>query len=326
MSQNDIFALKGITDIKSQTIGNEIQDNLIEFFDWSLLNIGNYFNVTIGELSPDGIDYSRLSPVKDRVFQPGEAWQGFRKNWVWQTSITYTPAPITTGNPAQPGIPGVYINDIFYDQNTVGEFAYKVDYHNGLVIFNTPISVISKVQAEYSYKYINMTYPSSVPWLQEIQSNSLEPTDGFLANEGTPWSKPVFNRVQLPMVAVELVANRRFKGFQLGGGQIANTGVIFHCIAEDEPTRNKIIDIFSLQNEKTIYLFNSNQIIDSDDFPISQNGSPISNAKDYKQLVTNYPYLKIRMTDCSVNKMEILNSSLYGGVIGMSIEVILLDI
>ena len=43
------MSLKGIDNVFVQTLNNEIQDNLIEYFDWGLLEKGNYFNVTLGE-------------------------------------------------------------------------------------------------------------------------------------------------------------------------------------------------------------------------------------------------------------------------------------
>ena len=38
----DYLKLKGIKDIKESTLNNEIQDGIIEYFDWALLGIGNY--------------------------------------------------------------------------------------------------------------------------------------------------------------------------------------------------------------------------------------------------------------------------------------------
>ena len=43
------FHLKGFDNVQDSTLNNEIQDNMVEFFDWALLKKGNYFNVTVGE-------------------------------------------------------------------------------------------------------------------------------------------------------------------------------------------------------------------------------------------------------------------------------------
>ena len=52
--------LKGFDSVFDSTLNNELQDNIVEFLDWSLLEKGNYMNVSLGELSSDGVDYSKL--------------------------------------------------------------------------------------------------------------------------------------------------------------------------------------------------------------------------------------------------------------------------
>ena len=80
--------LKGFTTVHQHTTSNDIQDNLVEFFDWSLLEKNNYFNSTLGELSPDSQDYSKLRLSKNENFTAGQVWEGHRENWVWQSGIS----------------------------------------------------------------------------------------------------------------------------------------------------------------------------------------------------------------------------------------------
>ena len=89
-----ISPLKGFNNVFEATLNNDIQDGLIEYFDWALLEKGNYFNVTKGELAPNGQDYSRLRLSSNDNFTKGKVWEGFRKNWVWQSGISYSPNPI----------------------------------------------------------------------------------------------------------------------------------------------------------------------------------------------------------------------------------------
>jgi hypothetical protein len=58
----DYLRLKGFNEIFDTTLNNELQDNVIEFLDWGLLEKGNYFNVTLNEQSPNNNDYSLLRP------------------------------------------------------------------------------------------------------------------------------------------------------------------------------------------------------------------------------------------------------------------------
>lgn len=314
--------IDGINSIFDTTLNNELQDNIVEFLDWGLLQKGNYFNVTLNEVSSDSLDYSILRRSGNDNFTDGVAWEGFRKNWVWQSGITYQPAPLVNTNAAYPGISGVYINDTFYPSNTTGQYAHKVDYYNGRVIFNNPIPTGSKVQAEYSYKYINIIYANNLPWLREIQYRTLEPNPSFININKGEFDLPAEMRVQLPAIAVEVVPRRTMRGYQLGGGQIVLTDVLFHCIAEDEITRNKLVDIISFQNEKTIYMFDSNRIANSGDMPLDYRGFPVSGALRYPDLIEKYPSKKLGFQNSTVQGMDLINTNFYAGIVRTTTEVI----
>jgi hypothetical protein len=314
--------LKGFDSVFDSTLNNDLQDNIIEFLDWGLLQKGNYMNVHLGELSPDGQDYSKLKLSSNPNYPPGKAWEGFRKNWVWQSGVSYDPPPIVGSNNSKPGISGVYINDTFYPSNITGQFSHHVDYYNGRIVFNTPISSGSKVQVEHSYKYINVLYANSLPWLSEIQKNSLNLDASFnILNKGK-YDIPAEARIQLPAIAVEIVPRRTFKGYQLGGGQYVDTDILLHCLAEDEYTRNKLVDIVSLQNDKKIYTFNSNKLAASGAFPLDYRGFPVSGAMRYPDLVENYNGGSIRFKNSIVQTMELYNSNFYAGIVRITLETI----
>jgi hypothetical protein len=318
--------LKGFNSVFDSTLNNDLQDNIVEFFDWALLEKGNYMNVHLGELSPDGQDYSRLKMSSNTNFPSGTAWEGFRKNWVWQSGISYNPAPIVGSNNTKPGISGIYVNDVFYESSTSGPYAHNVDYYNGRIIFNSPIPSGSKVQAEYSYKYINVLYANSLPWLSEVQKNSLDLDSSFnILNKGK-YDIPSEARVQLPAIAIEIVPRRTFKGYQLGGGQFIETDMIFHCLAEDEYTRNKLVDIISLQNDKNIYVFNSNTLANSGAFPLDYRGFPVSGAMRYPDLIYNYYGGTIRLKNSLVQNMELFNSNFFAGIVRITLDTIHLEI
>ena len=162
-----IFNLKGFDSVFDQTLNNELQDNIVEFLDWALLEKGNYFNVTLGETSPNGFDYSRLKPSSNKKYRTGTAWEGFRENWVWQSGVDYSPSPIVGTNHTYPGISGVYVDGNFKPIDSVGTYAHRVDYYEGTVVFDNPIPTGTKVQVEHSYKWINVVYANEVPWLRD---------------------------------------------------------------------------------------------------------------------------------------------------------------
>lgn len=314
--------LKGISDIHEYTLNNDIQDALVEYFDWALIDIGNYFNVELGEKSPDGYDYSRLKNSTDSRFSSGQAWEGFRKNWIWQSGVTYSPNPLVGDDDSNPGVSGVYVNDSYYSASTVGAYAHYIDHFNGRVVFDSPIPTGSKVQAEFSYKWVNVVYANSVPWLREIQQDTSEPNSDFFDKDKGKWNIPPESRLQLPAIAIEVVPTRKFVGYQLGGGQWVYTDVLFHCIAEDEITRNKLIDIVSLQNNKSIYLYNSNKINSNLEYPVDYRGKVNPSALRYPDMLNKYKSGKLRLTDGTVQNITTIGYDLYGGVVRFRTEYI----
>jgi hypothetical protein len=295
---------------------------MVEFLDWALLNKGNYFNVDLGELSPGGDDYSRLRLSSDPNYTSGRVWEGFRGNWVWQSGVTWSPSPLVGSDNAKPGISGVYVDNTFYLSNTVGTYAHHVDYFNGQVIFDTAIPTGSKVQAEYSYKWINIVYANSIPWLREVQYRSYDINSNFLTPGKGDWDTPPETRLQLPAIAVEIVPRRSTKGYQLGGGQWVYTDVLFHCLAESDLTRNELVDMISLQGDKQIPTFNSNGVAASGDFPIDYKGTPVSGALAFPKLVSRHQGASVRFLNPSIQGMDMINNNMYGGIVKITTEVI----
>lgn len=306
--------LQGFDNVFSNTLNNELQDNLVEFLDWGLLEKGNYYNVTLGELSPTNARYDILKLSPNPNYTSGVAWEGFRSNWVWQSGISYIPAPRVGTQVARPGISGVYVNSTFYPSSTTGTYAHGVDYYNGRVIFDNPIPTGSIVQAEYSYKYINVVYANSLPWIREIQHKSLD------LNNDVEFNTPNELRIQLPAIAVEISPRRTMRGYQLGGGQFVYTDVLFHCLAEDEFTRNKLLDIVSLQNDRAILTFNSNILAQSGAFPLNHLGMTGSGALRYPDLVNQYPRNHIMLKNVLVQPAVSINSNFYAGVVRLTVE------
>ena len=312
--------LRGFNSVFDSTLNNDIQDGLIEYFDWALLEKGNYFNSDLAELAPNGYDYSKLRMSSNDQYNSGQIWEGFRKNWIWQSGISYSPAPLVGTDNENPGISGVYVDNAFYPSTTTGAYKHYVDYFNGRVIFNTAIPSGSKVQVEHSYKHINVVYANNVPWLKEIQTKTLQPTSSFFDIDKGTWNIPPESRLQLPAIAIEIVPQRNFKGFQLGGGQWVFTDVLFHCLAEDEVTRNQLVDIISLQNNKSLYLFDSNTINGSGDFPLDYRGVPVPSALRYPDLVSKHNGGILRLTNSSVQEMVMVNTNIFGGIVRMTTE------
>ena len=76
MTAGDLYNLKGFSNVFDSMLSNELQDNIVEFLDFSLLQKGNYFNVTLSESSPRGNDYSRLRLSSNDQYSAGQVWEG----------------------------------------------------------------------------------------------------------------------------------------------------------------------------------------------------------------------------------------------------------
>lgn len=319
----DYLKLKGVVDMREATLANEIQDNVIEFFDWGLLNIGNYYNVTLGETDTNGVDMSVLRAVEDNPnFADRQAWEGFRGNWVWQSGISYSPAPLVGSDNAHPGVSGVYVNDTFYPSDTVGTYAHKIDHFNGRVIFDTPLPTGSVVKAEFSYKNVNVVYASNLPWLRHVQARTQDVPPHFASLTQGDYNMPPEMRLQLPAIAVEMVPSRRFAPYQLGGGQFTYTDIRFHCVAEDETTVNQLVDIVSQQNDKTIFMFNSNSLAASGAFPLDYQGVPVSGAFRYPELIDGFSNKRLRFENATSSTVNMVNTNFNAGIVRITAEVI----
>lgn len=309
--------LKGFDNVFRTGFCNQIQDSLIEYFDFGLLEKGNYFNVTLGEADYYGNDYSKLALSDNPNFTKGEAWEGFRKNWVWQSGVSYTPAPLVGTNDQVPGVSGVYVDGTFYASDSTGTYAHKIDHFNGRVVFDSPIPTGSLVQAEFSYKYVNIIYANSLPWLREVRLSTLD------VSKRDSVSVPAEMEIQLPAIAIEIVPEGKVKPFQLGPfGKYLYTDILWHCIAEDAVTRNNMIDIISMQHDTPVATIDSEAVASGNAFPINGLGYTNSGAKDYKQLTDTYPAEIVHITNIRVQGVDMFGSNLYAGVVRGTIETI----
>lgn len=311
--------LKGITDISESTLCDQLETNLIEFFNWGMLGIGAFFNVVTD------FDESRLRPVKDPSL-PSTAstriWEPARNDIVWESGVEYGMQPIS--------ISGVYVNGTFYSKATVGPYSHYVDYTNGRVVFNNSIPKDANVRMEYSYRYFHFTSADS-KWFRQLMFESFRVDDSqFLQYGSGVWSILSQNRVQLPAVVVETVPRRRFEGYQLGGGHKIHQDILFHIFTENPWDRKTILDIITFQKDKSIRGFDKNLIASADRWMFNEDGALSSNAVTYPQLVAptgdgGFFWKKILFSDMA-SQESISLPPLHQAVVRGTFEVILPEI
>lgn len=324
------ISLKGFDYLGAATISSEAVDNLIQFFDWGLLDKGNFVNVAKDSVDYESSEISRLKPVNDPRFTDGTVWQSQFKNWVWETGTSYSVDPLVGSDTANPGVSGVYVNDTFVSVSDTGTYSHSIDHRNGRVIFDSPVTATTVIEAEFSYKYVDVQYAYGLTWFEKIQQNSERPSKDpnsytSAVSSGESYIFPE-NRVQLPIIGVELTNGRDFKPYQLGGGQYVTLDVLFHCISDDPYMRDHLIDVVSMQNEKTFRMYNSNSINSANAFPINHLGVPNSGAMIYPDLVTAYPGLFLRLKNTQLDSIYSLSSKLHVGTVRCGAEIIVTNI
>jgi hypothetical protein len=143
-------------------------------------------------------------------------------------------------------------------------------------------------------------------------------------------------------VAVEVVKSRNLKPYALGGlTHYVNTDVLFHVLAEDDYERDKLLDIFSLQEDKIYSMFDSDMIGRNNAFPLDYRGMVNGIPKIYPKLVAasgagtaeepvlekdrgyNWQSRTMALGNSRVQVSEAISPNLYHGVVRMNTEVIM---
>ena len=305
--------LSGIDDISESTLCDQLESNLIEFFNWGFLGIGAFFNVT------RDLDESRLRAVEDPRTVRGKIWEPARNNIIWESGVEYSLQPI--------GISGVYVNNTFYSSSTSGTYSHYIDYITGKVVFNNPIDYTADVRLEYSYRYFNFT-TADVPWFRQVMFDSFRVDDNNFFQFGSGvWSTLSQNRVQLPSVVVEATPRSTSEGYQLGGGRKVKQDILFHVFTENPWDRKTVLDVLRYQEEKTIKTFDKNLIAAQDGFPFTETGALSDSPLTYPQLIAPTGdggfYWKNITVDKVTSQETISLPPLYQAVVRGTFEVIL---
>jgi len=313
---NDSPELKGIASVKYNTAYNEVEDNLISFFDWGLLNKDNFFNVQrnqtvsslINQYGPEPFDFytkkdvklstdaSLMSPLNNQAIPKGLIWYGLHDNWVWESGVSVASE---VSEPIK--VSGIYVNNVFYPSGVTGQYEHFIDYNNGQVVFKNPIALTSKVQVEHSFK-----------WISVRGSDVLE----SIRNIGDEVSEFDY---RMPLICIDS-PERKQSGLQLGGGQILHFDVFFYCFASTDDMCERLMDIISFQNDRTIYFYNKNFMILDDGFPFLNNGKLRQNAKNYRELIVSYPGYKAQSYNTSSIKSNFKRAFFKSGVVRMMLD------
>lgn len=330
----------GVTSIGEHLILSQIENNIKSFLDWGFLHIGGFINVAKPQMNIYGNPLAKLKPTDDPSYQTGQIWQTMRKDWIWEEDIVYSkcmPTSLASFEPNEPCPPeflqsvsptlvtGIYINNIFYGPNTTGQYQYKIDYINSRIIFNAPISVNTEVSMEYSYRWVQVYNYDSAKWWQQLQYKTDNNAAHFNQIDKGDFSVLSNNRVQLPAIIIESIARGTSKPFQLGDTTlIMKQDVMLHIMAENMADRNALIDILRLQQDKFVYMYNTNYVIQHGIQPFNIDGTLNSARVSYDTLVSDprYRWKTSRLVDIFASGVESFSPFFSEANVKLSIEII----
>ena len=309
--------LVGVNNTQDSKLSNILIDNIIQFYDWGLLDKGGYNNIYIPTSGMYGGSKHLLKPANDPNYAPNQVWQGFKNNWVWETGVARTTQPVQ--------ISGIYRGSTFlpftYNSSSgyyVGS-GYRIDYPNGRVIFNTPIPATSVVSLNYSYKWATVQKSEGITFFRQIEQAGSR-LDQFPSSSGD-WIQLGQNRVSLPAIFVENPKKRSYTPYQLGGGQWANTDILMYIISDRLEICTDILDMISYQNDRVIHMFNTNTVSRSGDFPINYTGDLKNKSNSYTKLLENHYYNNCRIYNTVINDPVEISYSTYVGTVRFSTEI-----
>lgn len=300
-----------------------LENNIQQWLQWAFLRVGAWTDVDIPQSGGYGGDFSRLRSAKDPNYTDGQAWEGVRKDWVYETGVDYVDSTGGTHNPNVVGTPEI--------DGTPTADPYYVDYKNGRIIFDTEIATTSIVKVAHAYRNVQVYRADSAPWYQEIQYRSLRPDSSqFTQIESGVWSPVPTQRIQLPCIVVGVVpavnagigSKGDTRGYQLGNGKLwINQEILFHIFSETRAERNDLCSTLITQTDKVIWLYDTNAVGVAEAFPLDYRGEK-AGSNQYLDLVseTGYRWRNCRFIRGFANDLQIRHPNLYEGQVRLMAE------
>ena len=321
-------SFRGVTNVNDDDICQNLLYGLIDFLRWASLGIGSYQNITRRSPASSGVyggSRSRLRLVQDPNYTDGQVWEGFRHDWVWESGVGFRGDPPIKAS-------GVYVNGSFKYKSDATNSHY-IDYKRGRVIFDTAIDTLTTVETNFSHRTVNFI-PADTYWFRELMFNSYRvDKNEFLTAGSGNWSQLARTRQQMPVVGIEIVPGRKYRGYQLGGGHMVEQDVLFYIMATNREDRNNWVDRISNQNNMTIWTINRKTAKESATWPFDYDykGEIISSPTQYPALVAptgdgGFRWKTATFSNCRLQDMQNINDWLFTGVVRTTFEIPMLHL
>jgi hypothetical protein len=309
----------GIDKYNVHTLTTQLEQNIVSFIDDGLLKIGAFGNVDSTFSNIYGSNMHVLRPSSDVHNINYTLWHTPRENWVYEE---------VTGNYTPIAFSGITVDGSFYPAPTGNEtIGYTVNYKEGTVSFDSPVSPSSTVTASYSYKLFNVEVANNSRIWKTIQTNSFKGSD---FNNSTfasgDYNVPPEHRTQLPAIIVESVNRSVNRPFRLGDTSLLSIqSVLVHTISEHKADCDKINDILNRQQGRYIDLYDLNKLVESGTYPLNFDGSVNTGMLEYDEILDNrdYIFMSSRFNRVTVSEMKFYGIDLYGSTVQVDNELIL---
>ena len=183
------------------------------------------------------------------------------------------------------------------------------------------------MEMNYSYRIVQTYVSDNAPWFYEGQYGSLRPGDVQWTDshpQSGNFSIPPQHRVQFPFIVIEAVAKNSNEPYELGNLALwVHKDIILNIASETKVMRNRIIDIWTLEEDHTIKLFDTEKIMAADIAPLDFRGMLINRDSMYPNLVDNHTFTKCAFRDVTVAEVESLNPYLHEAKVRITCQMII---
>jgi len=294
---------------------NRIYANLKAYLDDKLVARGWFDEVASGETDWHDNNLSQVLPVQTDPNYPVDTgsnvhlWQGFRKNWVGAESGVQL---FSSGISAPTIAREILINgEVIPSRTFDGVSGIAIDFRNGRVVIESGIAFTSIIEVVHSYKEV---------WVDTIARDMI--TSQITAVDNTKRivvsNLPSGTIGQLPMILMEIDAQRAPRGRQLGGGFIFNPVVFCHIISENRYDKDELIDFLQQRTSETM------KMVDYDLAPqqFTYNGDFASGFQALNNLKVNFPTNRAYFEGVSlVENDDIAEDGYYTALLKMELEI-----
>jgi len=246
----------------------------IEYLKWAFISIGGFGDAKLNGPS----NYDLLFREDDTTFR------GVRSNWLYENNLSGNYTPIS--------ISGVYINNVL---STTG---YTINYTDGKVLFNSPVASGSTVRVEHSYRTPSIYKIGD--WFKEVQFNTSPTNSEFTETKKGIYTLLSKNRIQLPAVVVYVPPEvPKFKqAYEIGNRTYYHEqNTHFYIMSDNLTDLNKIHDVLIKQKPIAYWGLDKKSLLQAEKNPLNYDGTLNTSGLMYPDLVTQYPWKRVDVTN-----------------------------